>query len=103
MTPLPNIAAPSISIRSTHWHTTINLGLALAGQGKLDEAIAEYRHAIELDPKNGDPHNNLGLTLKDQGKLDDAIAEYHHAIELNPKNENAHAALDQLLEKHNTQ
>ena len=30
------------------------------GQGKLDEAIACYRKAIELDPKYASAHNNLG-------------------------------------------
>ena len=29
-----------------------NLGIALDDQGKLEEAIAEYREAIRLQPEN---------------------------------------------------
>ena len=38
-----------------------NLGNALRGQKKLDEAIAAYRKAIELDPKYANAHNNLAM------------------------------------------
>ena len=67
-----------------------NLGDALKDQGKLDEAIACYRQAIELDPKFAVAHSNLGNALKTQGKLDEAIACYRQAIELDPKLATAH-------------
>ncbi len=57
----------------------------LSDQGKLDDAIVEYKKAIEIDPKDATPHNNLGIALRSQGKLDDAIVEYKKAIELDPK------------------
>ena len=41
-------------------------------QGKLDEAIACFRRAMELKPDSADAYNNLGMALKDQGKLDEA-------------------------------
>ena len=62
-----------------------NLGVALQARGRLDEAIACFRKAIELDPKFAMAHNNLGVALRDQGKLDEAIACYRKAIELDPK------------------
>ena len=40
-----------------------NLGRVLAGKGQFDDAIAEYRKAIELDPNYADAHNNLGVAL----------------------------------------
>ena len=49
-----------------------NLGVALMRQGKLDEAIAEYREAIRLRPDDGPTHFNLGTALGRQGKLDEA-------------------------------
>ena len=51
----------------------------------MDEAIACYRKAIELDPKYAEAHYNLGNALKHKGQLDEAIACYKKAIELDPK------------------
>ena len=59
-----------------------NLGLALARQGKVDEAIARFRAAIRIKPNHGAAHNNLGLALEAQGKFDEAITEYRAAIRL---------------------
>jgi tetratricopeptide (TPR) repeat protein len=47
--------------------------------GSLDGAIAEYRHAIGIDPDYSWAHNNLGLIWRDQGKIEDAIAEFRSA------------------------
>ena len=44
-----------------------NLGIALRDQGKLDEAIAEFREAIRLKPDYAEAHYNLGVALRDQG------------------------------------
>ena len=41
-----------------------NLGLALGDQGKLDEAVAEYRTAIRLKPDVAEAHSNLGNALR---------------------------------------
>ena len=59
-------------------------------QGKLDEAVACYRRALELKPDYAEAHNNLGNALKDQGKLDEAIACYRRALELKPDYAEAH-------------
>src|SRR5262249_46619578 len=67
-----------------------NLGNALRDQGKLDEAVAEYRKVIELDPKLAFAHSNLGNALRDQRKLDEAVTESRKAIELDPKMAPAH-------------
>ena len=70
-----------------------NLGNALKDQGKLDEAVACYRRALELKPDFAEAHNNLGNALKDQGKLDEAIACYRRALELKPDYAEAHSNL----------
>ena len=56
----------------------------------MDEAIACYKKAIELDPKNAIAHTNLGNALHDKGQLDEAIACCKKAIELDPKLAIAH-------------
>jgi hypothetical protein len=35
-----------------------------ADKGRLDEAIAEYREAIALDPRYAPAHNSLGHALR---------------------------------------
>jgi eukaryotic-like serine/threonine-protein kinase len=73
------------------------LGIALASQGKSDEAIAEYHTAIRLNPDLANAHLNLGNSLAKQGNLDLAIAEYRKAIELKPDDANGHSNLGLAL------
>ena len=75
-------AAVAVRPGSAMAHT--RLGIALATQGKLDEAIAEFREAIRLKPDDAAAHYNLGNALHDHGKLDEAIAECREAIRLKP-------------------
>ena len=59
-----------------------SLGLALQEQGKLDEAIEQYRTAIRLDPEDALTHSFLGDALYAQGKLDEATEQYRTTIQL---------------------
>ena len=61
-----------------------NLGVACKGQGKLDEAVAAYRRALELQLDFADAHYNLGRALQDQGQADQAAACYRRALQLKP-------------------
>jgi tetratricopeptide (TPR) repeat protein len=74
-----------------------NLGRLRYKQHRLEEAISEYRLAIQLDPKDGPPHNNLGNALRDQDKTDEAISEYRLAIQLDPKDTSPHYNLGNAL------
>jgi tetratricopeptide (TPR) repeat protein len=69
----------------------------LRDQGKLDEAVACYRKALDLNPNLAEVNNNLGVVLKDQGKLDDAIACCCRAIQLKPDWADAHNSLGNIL------
>lgn len=66
--------------------------------GKLDDAVAEFRHAIEIDPAYDWAHNNLGLILLRQEKFDDAISELRSAVEADPNNETARKNLEHALQ-----
>jgi serine/threonine protein kinase/Flp pilus assembly protein TadD len=69
-----------------------NLGVALPGQGRFDEAVAQYRKALGLNLGGGwdtdlvaqplNLHHNLGVALAVQGRFDEAIAEYREALRL---------------------
>jgi tetratricopeptide (TPR) repeat protein len=67
-----------------------NLGVRLGSLGKLDQASATYRRAIEIDPNYSMAYFNLGTVLERQGRPDEAIAEYRMAIALDPKLAMAH-------------
>ena len=74
-----------------------NLASAFWGQGKLDDAIAEYREAIRLNPNDAGAHNNLASAFQDQDKLDDAIVEYREAIRIDPNLAEPHYLLGEAL------
>lgn len=56
------------------------LGFVLARQSRLDEAVAQFRKAIETDPKYTPAFNNLADTLEKQGKLDEAETHYRRSL-----------------------
>jgi tetratricopeptide (TPR) repeat protein len=74
-----------------------NLGIVQHENGQVDDAIASYRKAIELDPKLTEAYNNLGTILADKGQVDEAIACFRKAIELEPKLTAAHNNLGRML------
>ncbi|MDE5085054.1 MAG: tetratricopeptide repeat protein, partial [Trichodesmium sp. St18_bin1] len=51
-------------------------GNQLLRQGKLEEAIASYEKAIELNPQFASSYQNLGDALEKVGRKDEAIAVF---------------------------
>src|SRR5947207_10526886 len=49
------------------------LGWTYHFQGRIDEAIAECKRAIELDPDFGNPYNDIGAYLIEQNRFDEII------------------------------
>lgn len=64
--------------------TEFDKGNQLLEEGKLEDAIATYRHAIELNPTNSWFHQQLGEALAKLGRLDEAVTAFRYAIELKP-------------------
>jgi len=59
----------------------------------LDEAIAEGKRALNLDPKEADAYNNLGNAYLKKGELDKSISEYKKALAIKPGLAGAHSNL----------
>jgi tetratricopeptide (TPR) repeat protein len=74
----------------------LNLGTALAGEGKSDEAIAILTRAKGLKGVNPIVYLNLGTLLHDSGKVHDAIDNYKRLLEVDPNGPYAHACADGL-------
>src|SRR5271154_627750 len=62
-----------------------NHGLAYEAKGDHDRAIANYDHAIGLDPKYASAYGGRGKAYEAKGDHDRAIADYDHEIGLDPK------------------
>jgi superkiller protein 3 len=73
-------------------------GRTLAARGRLNEAIAAYRRAIQIDPNLAVAHNNLGIVLARQGRLQEAADAYREAIRLDPNLANAYNNLAEVLQ-----
>jgi serine/threonine-protein kinase len=67
-------------------------------EGKLDEAVAAFREAIQVRPSYLEAYAALVDALKVQGKLDKVTAEYREAARLNPDDAVASFNLGGLLQ-----
>ena len=50
----------------------------------MDEAVAQYQKALEIDPNDFGIRYNLGMALFRKGQVDEAIAQYQKALRLKP-------------------
>ena len=56
----------------------------------MDEAITNYRHALEIDPNHSDILANLGFALAAKKQYDEAISCFEQALQLDPDAADAH-------------
>jgi tetratricopeptide (TPR) repeat protein len=68
------------------WTGHNNLGMDLAADGRLGEAVRHYEAAIRLKPDYVSARVNLGNALVTQGRLSDAVASYRAALAMEPLN-----------------
>ena len=62
----------------------LDRGLALAGRGKLEPAIADFTAALQLDPDNAPAYHFRGNAHADRDELDAALADLDEAVRLAP-------------------
>lgn len=72
------------------------LALTYRAQGRLDEAVTQFRRVIELSLKPAGFYRNLADVLLEQKKFDEAAAAYESALELNPEITLARVGLAQV-------
>ena len=56
------------------------LGWSLSYLGRIEEAIAHCKIAIQLDPDFGNPYNDIGVYLLEQGQVAEAVPWLEKAI-----------------------
>ena len=74
-----------------------NLGRSFPQKKRMDEAIAQYQKALQINPDNADAHINLASALGQQGRVDEAIAHCQKALQINPHSAGAHKILGNAL------
>jgi tetratricopeptide (TPR) repeat protein len=74
-----------------------NLGNALLRRGRMDEAIAHYRKALQIKSDYGDANFDLGDALLQKGSVDEAIPQFQKALQIIPDYAEAHFDLGNAL------
>ena len=60
------------------------MGNALTSKNQIDDAIAHYRKALEIQPDYADAYNNLGSEFLAKRCFGDAIQNFQKALALSP-------------------
>ncbi len=72
-------------------------GLEAQSTGRWEDAVAEYRKAVESNPTSGVNHQILATALERSGDLDSAIEEYRLAASLLPSDSMVRVQLAKAL------
>ncbi len=75
------------------WLAHYNLGVDLAEQGRIEEAVDHLSTSVRLRPDDPFARNQLGVALARQGKLDEAMRHLSEAVLLDPQYAEAHGNL----------
>ena len=75
------LSIPEDDRTSENW---LLMGNIMQDEGRLDDAVLMYNHAIASDEKNYKAHYNLGNVYFDKDKTVDAVAEYKKAVKYKP-------------------
>lgn len=73
-------------------------GVALESDGKLNEALEQFRHVLRVRPDDTSARYNLANTLAAQGRLEDAAAGFRELLAGHPEDRAAHEHLAQILQ-----
>jgi protein O-GlcNAc transferase len=71
-------------------HERNTLGNVLQQEGRLDDAIEQYRASIAISPNHAESYNNLGCALLLKGEPAEAVERLREATRLKPDFADAH-------------
>lgn len=71
-------------------------GLSAARQGQIDQAEAQFREAVEIDPQCADTQAMLGQVYLQQQRVDEAKQAFAAALQIDPKHDAAKRGLAEV-------
>ena len=77
----------------------LDLGMLLANQGHLKEAVPNLQKAVELDAQNPKIHEEMGHVYEQLQEFGKAQSEFESAIALAPKVSSLHFQLGRIYQK----
>lgn len=73
-----------------------NLGIALGGLGRREDARKQFSRAIQLKPGYTEALNNLGVVLMEDGDTDEAEKNFQKVLAVKPSSAKAHYGLGNI-------
>jgi Flp pilus assembly protein TadD len=78
----------AVELDPSYWKARINLGIAYALLGRIDDAMAQFEHALEIDrARAAETHYHIGATLERAQRADEARRHYEEALSIDPDHE----------------
>jgi tetratricopeptide (TPR) repeat protein len=91
---------PTANVDEGHARAWLSLAHVLENS-KPDEAIAAYKQAAALEPRDAEPHLSAGLLLEKENQFADAEHEYKQALEIDPASTDALTGLANIYMRGN--
>jgi Flp pilus assembly protein TadD len=86
-----------VEVPAADFYRLCDAAYALSQAGKLEEAVAAWRRALELDPKDAKARNNLGVALLQVRRFDEAAREFREVLAAKTNQPEAEANLARAL------
>jgi tetratricopeptide (TPR) repeat protein len=89
----------TVKVTPNNYEAQVNLGAALARQGRLNEGIEHFSEAVKIQPDYPKAYYDLGLAMARQGRLKEAIRYYAVALQIRPDYPEAQNSLGVALSR----
>ncbi len=94
---IPPGGMTKIDTPATDFYRLADSAWEFSKAGRYEEAIAEWKKALELNPGSDKAHNNVGLLLTGVGKFEEAVPHFEKTLAINPEYPAAHSNLGVAL------
>jgi tetratricopeptide (TPR) repeat protein len=89
----------TVDVTSRNYIAHNNLAGTLLERGQLNEAIANYREALEIKPEVAEVQSNLGNALLREGQVEEAVVHLQKALKIDPAYAEAYNYMGSALMK----